>query len=84
MVYSQYYFLDEKKRVFNQGDRNQHLRMRHNLILYILGKIIITTLEAIPTEGLTLDDLEDLMDRTHSAMSKVFDEANKEVHQICS
>lgn len=38
------------------------------------GKIIMEALEPIPTKGLTLDDMDDLMDRVYKVMSAKNDE----------
>ncbi|XP_015596982.1 1-acyl-sn-glycerol-3-phosphate acyltransferase alpha [Cephus cinctus] len=43
------------------------------------GRIVITTLPPIPTEGLGKDDIEALMDKTRKAMSDVFHATSREV-----
>ncbi|XP_069696360.1 1-acyl-sn-glycerol-3-phosphate acyltransferase beta-like isoform X2 [Periplaneta americana] len=52
IVVSRYYFLDDRKKLFNPG---------HS---------IINILPAIPTAGLTKNDVAMLIDKTHSAMSE--------------
>ncbi|XP_017781817.1 PREDICTED: 1-acyl-sn-glycerol-3-phosphate acyltransferase alpha [Nicrophorus vespilloides] len=66
VVYSRYYFLDEKNKRFDTG------------------KVIITTLAPISTEGMTTEDLEKLMDMTHKAMSETYLETSKEVCSMCN
>lgn len=39
----------------------------------------MTTLPPISTEGLSTDDVEELMEKTRSAMSEVFHAANREI-----
>ncbi|XP_028139213.2 1-acyl-sn-glycerol-3-phosphate acyltransferase alpha [Diabrotica virgifera virgifera] len=43
------------------------------------GKVIVTALPQIDTADLTIDDLEDLMERTRALMQSAFNEASKEV-----
>lgn len=43
------------------------------------GQIIISTLPAIPTEGLTKDDVGVLIDKVHKQMSAVYKETSSEV-----
>ncbi|XP_020288132.1 1-acyl-sn-glycerol-3-phosphate acyltransferase alpha isoform X1 [Pseudomyrmex gracilis] len=43
------------------------------------GRILVTTLPPISTEGLSTDDVEELMEKTRSAMSEVFHAANREI-----
>lgn len=54
IVYSQYYFMDEKQHKFDNGN------------------IIISVLPPIPTEGMTVSDVNDLMDQSHKLMSEEF------------
>lgn len=51
------------------------------VITYILctGNVIAQCLEPISTEGLTLDDVPDLINRVKSAMEKVYKELSNEV-----
>lgn len=49
------------------------------LFNYILGHVIITCLNPIPTKGLSEDDIPDLIARTREAMLKVYNEVSKEV-----
>lgn len=46
------------------------------------GKIIITTLPPISTEGMTVKDMEKLMEKTREVMSATFHETSKEVMQL--
>lgn len=43
------------------------------------GNIIVTALEPIPTIGLTVDDIPELMERTRNLMIETFKVANKEI-----
>ncbi|EEZ97656.1 1-acyl-sn-glycerol-3-phosphate acyltransferase alpha [Tribolium castaneum] len=45
------------------------------------GKVIVTALPPIPTENLSHDDLDELMERTRNAMSTTFHEVNKEMKE---
>ncbi|XP_058978280.1 1-acyl-sn-glycerol-3-phosphate acyltransferase beta isoform X2 [Musca domestica] len=45
------------------------------------GNIIITALPALSTEGLTKDDLPELMDRVHKLMSDTFKQTSSEIVQ---
>lgn len=47
-----------------------------------VGKISITALPPIPTKGLTLNDLDALMERVHNIMSSAFQEANKDIKEL--
>lgn len=51
------------------------------VITYILctGNVIAQCLEPISTEGLTLDDVPDLINRIKSAMEEVYKESSNEV-----
>lgn len=46
------------------------------------GKMIIDVLEPIPTEGLTLDDLDTLRQRVYDVMSSAYDKLKLEVKQF--
>jgi predicted PurR-regulated permease PerM len=48
-------------------------------IVFIIGKMIIQALPEIPTEGLTLDDVDELMERTRKVMSETFESLVTEV-----
>lgn len=54
VIYSPYYFIDDKKKIFGQGN------------------MIIQALPEIPTAGLTLDDLDSLMEKTRNIMEGTF------------
>lgn len=43
------------------------------------GHVIVTTLPPIPTDGMTVSDIEELMERTRNVMMKTFVETTKEV-----
>lgn len=43
------------------------------------GKVIITTLPPIPTKGLTVDNMDELINETRSKMSEIFHATSKEV-----
>uniref|UniRef100_A0A1A9X580 1-acyl-sn-glycerol-3-phosphate acyltransferase n=1 Tax=Glossina brevipalpis TaxID=37001 RepID=A0A1A9X580_9MUSC len=45
------------------------------------GNIIVTALPPIPTEGLTKDDLDELMERVHWIMSDTFKQSSTEILQ---
>lgn len=46
------------------------------------GNIIITTLPPIPTEGLTPEDVEELMEKTRNQMNEVFVRTSNEVKEL--
>lgn len=48
---------------------------------FIVGKVIVTPLPPIPTEGLTSDDVDKLIERTREVMIATFQEVNKEVKE---
>ena len=43
------------------------------------GKVIVSCLPPIPTEGLTAEDVNDLTERARNAMKAVYDSTSKEV-----
>lgn len=49
------------------------------IIVDVLGKMIIQALPEIPTKGLTLDDLDSLMERTRNVMSETYQSLLTEV-----
>jgi lysophosphatidate acyltransferase len=51
------------------------------IIVIISGKMIIQALPAIPTEGLTLDDVDLLMERTRKVMCETFESLVTEVNR---
>ncbi|XP_047542290.1 1-acyl-sn-glycerol-3-phosphate acyltransferase alpha-like [Vanessa atalanta] len=61
IVISRYYFINNKKYIFNRGH------------------VIVQCLEPVSTEGLTKDDVPDLIDRVHSNMERVFKEISEEL-----
>jgi len=63
VVYSPYYFIDDKKKYFGRG------------------KMIIQALPEISTEGLTLDDVDMLMERTRKLMCETFESLVTEVNK---
>ncbi|KAG7197869.1 hypothetical protein KM043_001680 [Ampulex compressa] len=48
------------------------------------GRIVITTLPPIPTEGLNTNDVEALMQKTRNLMSDVFHATSREVQLSCA
>lgn len=48
-------------------------------IYFIAGKVIITTLPPISTKGLTIDNMDELINETRSKMSEIFHASSKEV-----
>ncbi|XP_026468615.1 1-acyl-sn-glycerol-3-phosphate acyltransferase alpha-like [Ctenocephalides felis] len=46
------------------------------------GFNIITILPAIPTQGLTLDNLDDLIEKTHQTMSRYYKQTSQEVENL--
>lgn len=46
---------------------------------FISGEVIITALPEISTKGLTVDDIDDLIERTRQSMIAAFKEVNKEL-----
>ncbi|XP_026484415.2 1-acyl-sn-glycerol-3-phosphate acyltransferase beta-like [Vanessa tameamea] len=61
VVFSPYYFINEKKYIFNKGH------------------VVIQCLEPVPTEGLTMEDVPDLVDRVKNQMDKKYKELIQEV-----
>ncbi|XP_045452641.1 1-acyl-sn-glycerol-3-phosphate acyltransferase alpha-like [Melitaea cinxia] len=61
VVFSPYYFIIEKKYIFNKGH------------------IIVECLEPVSTEGLTMDDVPDLMERVWNQMNQKYKDLMKEV-----
>lgn len=53
-------------------------------MVFVLGKVIVTALPPIETKGLKIEDMDDLMARTHAIMSKTFDESSIEVKALSS
>jgi hypothetical protein len=49
------------------------------IVVIVLGKMIIQALPEIPTKGLTLDDLDSLMERTRNIMCETFQSLLTEV-----
>lgn len=49
------------------------------IIVDVLGKMIIQALPEIPTKGLTLDDLDSLVERTRNVMSETYQSLLREV-----
>lgn len=50
----------------------------NNLCLHILGHCIIQVLPEISCEGLTKDDIPDLLERVQNIMQNEFDSLNRE------
>jgi hypothetical protein len=50
-------------------------------IVTIIGKMIIQALPEIPTEGLTLDDVDELMEKTRKVMCETFESLVTEVNR---
>lgn len=50
-----------------------------NLIDLIEGRILVTTLPPISTEGLSTDNVEELLEKTRSAMNEVLHAMNREI-----
>ncbi|XP_023939060.1 1-acyl-sn-glycerol-3-phosphate acyltransferase alpha [Bicyclus anynana] len=61
LVYSPYYFIDEKKYVFDKGH------------------VVIQCLEPVKTEGLTMEDVPELVERIRNQMEKAYKELTKEI-----
>jgi hypothetical protein len=51
----------------------------NTMTVIIIGKMIIQALPEIPTKGLTLDDLDVLMERTRNVMSETLQSLATEV-----
>lgn len=47
--------------------------------LYFIGNMIIQCLEPVPTKGLTMKDLPDLIERVSSVMARTYRELSVEV-----
>lgn len=46
---------------------------------WLKGRVIVTTLPPISTEGLSTNDVEELMEKTRKAMAEVFHATNREI-----
>ncbi|CAH1389904.1 unnamed protein product [Nezara viridula] len=46
------------------------------------GKMVISVLEAIPTEGLTLDDIDSLTEKIHKVMADEYEKLHKEINDL--
>lgn len=79
MVFSQYYFLDKENKIFDHGKLTKKKFLPY--CIFFSGKVYITALPPIPTENLTLNDIDDLIERTRSTMTATFYEANKEIKE---
>lgn len=92
VVYSSYYFLSKEKRRLDHGKKTIFFTLKkktlnENIIFEdwlndfwgFLGRIVITTLPPIPTEGLNSNDVDILMEKTRSMMSEVFQRTNQEI-----
>lgn len=53
------------------------------LNIFVVGKCYITILPAIPTHGLTKDNIAELMDESYDKMNKVFQETSQEALAYC-
>jgi len=49
------------------------------IINLIKGRILVTTLPPISTEGLSTNDVEELMEKTRKAMNEVFHATSREI-----
>lgn len=79
VVFSQYYFLDEKNQRFDHGEGQE---CKENCChRFLLGKVIVTPLPLISTEGMTAKDVDKLINRTREVMTATFHEVNKEINQ---
>lgn len=50
----------------------------------IKGKVIVTPLPLISTEGMTSKDIDDLINKTRDAMTAAFNDVNKEMSRSLS
>ncbi|OXU28069.1 hypothetical protein TSAR_006841 [Trichomalopsis sarcophagae] len=71
VVYSEYYFLSIKEKRFDSAALNR--------VDSFEGKIIMKALPAIPTEGLELEDVPELMAKTRLLMTETYDSLNEEL-----
>lgn len=55
------------------------LHFDNNLHVLCLGKVVISALPPISTEGLTMDDVDSLMDKVRESMKTEFSKITKEV-----
>ncbi|XP_008216219.1 1-acyl-sn-glycerol-3-phosphate acyltransferase alpha isoform X1 [Nasonia vitripennis] len=88
VVYSEYYFLSIKEKRFDSGMRATSnpnlLKQPLNRVDPFEGKIIMKALPAIPTEGLELEDVPELMAKTRSLMTETYDSLNEELRASLS
>lgn len=83
VVFSKYYFLDERNRRFDYGNLF-FIRCFLSYTVFILGKVIVTPLPLISTEGMTSKDVDDLTTRTREIMESTFQEVNKEISEAAT
>jgi len=93
VVVSQYYFLDHGKRIFDPGKSfiivvscsysplyNYYFVCLCMIVCpYCIGHIVITILPAIPTEGMTKNDLSRLIEKSRSAMQDMYTKSSDEI-----
>lgn len=76
VIVNSYRFLGNK--TFNDGNLNIELFSRGGILSYFqfAGEIKITILPPIPTEGLTRENIADLIDKTYLIMSNYYVEVS--------
>ena len=91
MVASSYrHFYDKKKKIFKQGSQTKSQIMLNNcsksahcniFFFMFAGSVIVTCLPPIPTKGLTMKDLNDLIDKVWKQMQETIDKTTEEVER---
>lgn len=87
---SYYYFLSNEEKRFDSGKSFFYINIKFYLCVKInikiqiinwlfLGRVIVEALPAISTEGLTLDDINKLLEKTRNTMIDTFNKISKEV-----
>lgn len=78
VVVSKYYFLSSKKAFFEKGEYFPNYNSQIVLKMFFVGKIIISILPAISCEGMTKDDIPNLLEKTKLLMDAHFEDISKE------
>lgn len=87
VIFSSYYFLSKREKKFESGKYKFFLYkcLFHSKKLIFIddllfqGRVIIKALPEISTKGLTVDDVDSLLEKTRSIMIDAFNEINREM-----
>ena len=96
VVYSPYYFIDGKSMYFGKGKNYRDVIILqakvtsslcrlgdfNRMLAHVTGRIVMEVLDPIPTEGLTFDDMDDLISKVYKIMSNKNDELRAEFKKL--